>query len=82
MVSSSADQDALLAPDAERAQRGAEARDAVGELAVGPAAARIDEGRLVGAAGVEIALENVGGEIVVARDVAARTGIARPARAA
>ena len=61
-------QDALLAPDPERAQRIAEAIDPVGELTVGPASARIDIGRLAGAAGVEIALQYVGGEVVAARN--------------
>ena len=68
------DQHPLLAAHAERAQARGEARDAVGELAVGPGAARIDEGRLVGTAGLEIAVEDVGGEIVVARDRAHRSG--------
>ena len=63
-----AHEDALLAADAERAQHVAEALDALGEIAVGPAAARIDKGQFCGTAGIEIALENVGGEIVVARD--------------
>jgi hypothetical protein len=46
----------------------AEAIDALGERAVGPALALIDIGKLVGAAGVEIALEDIGREIVVARN--------------
>ncbi len=71
MVSSEREQDALLAPDPERAQRMAEALHPVGELAVGPASARIDIGGLVGAAGGEIALQHVGGKIVVARDLVA-----------
>ena len=50
------------------AQHRGKARDAVGKLAVGPGSARIDEGRLVGAAGLQIAVEDIGGEIVVARD--------------
>jgi hypothetical protein len=45
-----------------------EAFDALGELAVAPAFAVIDESELAGAAGIEIALENIGGEIVFARD--------------
>ena len=72
-----ADEDALLAADAERAQHVAEALDALGKLAIGPAAARIDKGEFAGAAGIEIALENIGGEIVVARD---RVGGARGAK--
>ena len=44
-------QHALLAPDPERAQHVAEALDALGELAIGPGAARIDVGRLVAAPG-------------------------------
>ena len=68
MVSVRQMQNALLAPHVERAQRVAETLDAVGECAVGPAAALIDEGDLVGPAGIEIALENIGGEIVGARD--------------
>ena len=46
----------------------AETLDAFGEIAISVFAAMIDEGDLVGAAGVEIALEDVGGEIVIARD--------------
>src|SRR5579864_6594695 len=45
----------------------AEPLDAVGEIGVAVFAAMIDEGDLVGAAGGEIALQDVGGEIVVAR---------------
>ncbi len=63
-----ADQDALLAADAERAQHMAEALDALGKLAIGAGAAVIDEGGFAAAAGVEIALEDIGGEIVIARD--------------
>src|SRR5664280_3181022 len=59
---------ALFAPDAQSAQRSAEARDMVGELAIGQRAARVDIGRLVGAAGCEVALQHVGGEIVIAWD--------------
>ena len=46
-------QHALFALDAEPAQRRAETRHAIGQLAVGVRAARVDIGRLVGAAGVE-----------------------------
>ena len=63
-----ADQNALLAADAERAQHMAEALDPAGEVGIAVAAARIDEGGLAAAAGVEIALEDIGGEIVIARD--------------
>ena len=63
-----ANQNALFALHAERAQHRAEALDAVGELAVGPGAARIDERGLVGAAGLEVAVQDVGREIVVARN--------------
>ncbi len=68
---------ALLAPDAETAQRSAEPRHAVRQLAVGQRPARIDEGRLVGAAGGEIALQHIGGEIVIAWDCAHRMHRAR-----
>ncbi len=61
-------QHALLAADAQRAQHVAEALGALGEIGIAVFAAMIDEGDLAGAAGIEIALENVGGEIVVARD--------------
>ena len=40
----------------------------VGELAVAPAAASIDIGGLVGAAGIQIPRQDIGGEIVVARN--------------
>jgi hypothetical protein len=67
---------AFLAPDAERAQHAAEAIDPLRQLAVGPAAARIDIDRLVGTASLEVAPDDVGGEIVGARDrVERRTGI-------
>ena len=65
-------QHALFAVDAEAAQRRAEARHTVGQLAVGQRAARIDIGRLVGAAGGEIALQHVGGEVVIAWDLRPR----------
>ena len=64
------DHHALFAPDAEPAQRGAETRRPVGELAIGDRAPAVDIGRLVGAAGGEIRLQYVGGEIVVAWDCA------------
>jgi hypothetical protein len=44
----------------------AEAVDALGELAIAPTSARIDKGRLVGAPGLEIALDNVRREVVIA----------------
>ena len=44
-----------------------ETLDTLGEFAIGPACALIDVGELAGAAGVQIALENIGGEIVVAQ---------------
>src|SRR5262249_62035270 len=62
------EQNTLLAPDPERAQHVAEAIHALGELAVGPTSARIDIDRLVGAPGLEVALDDVGGEGVVARN--------------
>ena len=62
-----ADQDAFLAAHAERAQDVAEALDAFGQFAIGIAAALVDERDLPGASGIEIALEDIGGEIVVAR---------------
>src|SRR5262249_44476829 len=55
-------------PDPERAQHVAEAIHALGELTVGPTSARIDIDRLVGAPGLEVALDDVGGEVVVARN--------------
>ena len=63
----------LLAAKPKRAQHMTEAFDAPGEIAIGPALVRrtlalIDIGELAGATGVEIALEDVGGEIVIARD--------------
>ena len=61
-------QNALLPPHAERAQHSAEAVDPLGELTVGPASARIDIGRLIGASGLEIAPQDVGREVVVARN--------------
>ena len=63
-----ADQHALFAADVERAQHMAEALDPRRQRRVGVAAAVIDIGDLVAAAGIEIALEDVGGEIVVARN--------------
>jgi hypothetical protein len=68
------DQHALLAPQAEPAQRRGEARDAIGELAIGQRAMAVDIGRLVGAAGGEIARQHVGGEVVVAWDDAHGVG--------
>ncbi len=65
------EQHALLALDAEGAQHRAEPRHPVGELAIGQHATRIDIGGLVGAAGIKIALQHIGGEVVVARN---RTG--------
>ena len=49
-----ADQNALLATDAQRAQHGGEPRHAIGQLPIGPAPAAVDEARLAGAAGVEL----------------------------
>jgi len=57
--------------------RSDEARHAVGELAVSVRAAHIDIGRLAGAAGIEIFLQNVGGEIVITWDCAHRPGFGR-----
>ena len=62
------DQDAFLAADAERAQHIGKFVDARCQIAIGPTLALIDISELAGAAGFEIALEDVGGEIVVARD--------------
>src|SRR5205807_5879593 len=62
------EQDALLAADSERAQQVAEAVHALGKLAVGPTSARIDIDRLVGAPGLEVALDDISGEVVAARD--------------
>ena len=63
-----ADQNAFLAAAAERAQHLSEALDPVGKRGIGVLAAGIDIGEFVAAAGIEIALEDIGGEIVVARD--------------
>src|ERR1700733_7274955 len=46
----------------------AEAVDALGERAVAPPLALIDIGKLVGAPSRQIARENIGGEVVVARN--------------
>src|SRR5262249_24171895 len=62
------EQDALLAPDAERPQGVAEALNALGELAIAPTSARIDKGRLVSAPGLEITLDDVRRKVVIARD--------------
>jgi len=62
------EQDALLAPDSKRAQHVAEAVHPLGELAIGPASARIDKNRLVGAPGLEVARDDVGSEVVAARN--------------
>ena len=51
-----------------------ETLDAFGEFAIGPALALIDVSELAGTAGVQIALENIGGEIVIAQDASANTG--------
>ena len=67
-------QHALFAADAQAAQRRAEARHMVGELAIGQRVPAVDIGRLFGAAGGEIALQHVGGEIVIAWDLAHRLG--------
>src|SRR5262249_53090749 len=56
------------APDPERAQHVAEAIHALGELPVGPTSARIDIDRLVRAPGLEVALDDVGREVVIARN--------------
>ena len=70
-------QNALFAPDAQAAQRRAEARDPVGELAIAERAARIDIGRLVGSTGSKIALQDIGGKVVIAWDQAHRVIRAR-----
>src|SRR4029079_4162051 len=70
-------QHALFAPDAEPPQRRAEARHTISELAVGVRAAYIYIGRLVGAAGIEIFLQDVGGEIVITWDCAHCSGFGR-----
>jgi len=59
----------------------AEAVDALGKVAIGPALLLIDIGELAGAAGIKIAFKKVGGEIEVARDRRRRGGLARLARA-
>jgi hypothetical protein len=69
-----AQQHALFAPQPVGAQHMAETFDPLGQFAVGPALsgasilAVIDEGELAGAPGIDIALEDSGGEIVLARD--------------
>ena len=62
-----AHQHALFAAHVERAQHVTEALDARRQRRVAVAAAMIDIGDFLAAPGVEIALENVGGEVVVAR---------------
>ena len=69
-------EDTLLPPDRQRSQRIAKAIDAISELAIGPRSARINKGRLAAASCRKIALENVGREIVRARN-----GLDRRARA-
>jgi len=59
-----ADENAFFTPDAERPQYITETFDPVGQLAIGPGPARIDIGCLVDAAGVEIALQDIGGKII------------------
>ena len=59
------DGDALLALDAEPAQRVGGAVDALGELRVGAAARVVDVGDLVAAAGGEVALDQVDGGVVL-----------------
>src|SRR5262249_751052 len=62
-----ANEDAFFAAHAEPAQDVAEALDPVGEIAIAVFAAMIDESDLVAAPGLEIALQDVDGEVVVAR---------------
>ena len=61
-------QHALFAVDAQAAQRRAETRHPVGELPIGQRVPAVDIGRLFRAAGSEIALQDIGGEIVIAWD--------------
>jgi hypothetical protein len=63
-----ANEHAFLATDSERTQHATETFDTLGEIAIGPDFAVIDMGGLVGAARVEVALENIRSEIVIARD--------------
>ena len=69
-----ADEDALLPPHLERPQHIRKTRHPLGELPISPDAARIDIRRLTGAPGCEIAVQNIRGEIVVARDAIGRAG--------
>src|SRR5581483_3864873 len=66
------DKDALLAPDPACPQQRTEPRHAFGKLAIGPASAMVDENRLVRASGRQIAREDIGGEIVIARNGGAK----------
>jgi len=63
-----AQKNALLAAHVERAQYMAEAFDALGEFAIGEAGPRIDIRKLGGAPGVKVALEDIGREIIFARN--------------
>src|SRR5690606_27680275 len=67
-----ADEDAVLGLDAAREQAGCEAVHPPGELAVGDGPAIVDEGELVVATGGEVALDEVEGRVVVARDAQLR----------
>jgi hypothetical protein len=71
------DQNAFLAPDPLGTQRGAEPIDAIRKLSVSPASALVDERRLIGATGGEVAVQNVGRKVIVARDL---RGCSRRAR--
>ena len=75
------EQHALFALDIQLAQGRGEPSDAIGKLAVGQAPARVDIGGLVGATGGEIALQNVGSEIVLPWDCAHRYRCGRSCRA-
>jgi hypothetical protein len=58
----------LLLPHAQPGQHIAEAVDALGKLTVGMAAGIVDEGRLVAAPGQQVALDQIRGGVVLARD--------------
>jgi len=67
-----AQHDAALGPDAEVGEHVAEAVHPLGEFAICIAAGIVDEGGLVAAPGLQVALDQVPGGVVVARHRHAR----------
>jgi hypothetical protein len=63
-----ADQDALLRLDAELGEGAREAVDPLGEIRERIGAATVDIGDLAAATGAQVALDQVDGRVVVARD--------------